>query len=78
MILTWTGGPDPDAGTPISYTINRSVTSGTRYTFLTTLTIPRYTDTGVSNGVTYYYTVSANIGACASAASAEVSAKPSP
>jgi endoglucanase len=59
-----------------SYTVLRSTTSGSGYTSLATgVTTTSYTNTGLTNGTTYYYVVQA-VGACASGNSAQVSATP--
>ena len=42
-----------------NYNLKRSTTSGGPYTNLVTLTGTSYTDTGLANGTTYYYVVSA-------------------
>jgi fibronectin type 3 domain-containing protein len=73
VTLNWTA---PPAAT--SYTVKRSTTSGGPYTTVAeSVTDATYTDTGLSNGVTYYYVVSAaNING-SGPDSAEVSATPS-
>ncbi len=52
---------DAKAGEVVSYNIYRGTVSKTYGTALTTTTSPGYTDIGVSNGVTYYYAVTANV-----------------
>ena len=70
--LTWL----PNATT--TYTVKRSSTSGGPYTTLATgLTALTYTDTGLTNGVTYYYVVSGANADGSGPDSAEVSATPS-
>lgn len=54
VTLTWTA-----SGGATSYSIKRSTTSGGPYTTLASVSTPSYTDTAVSNQVTYYYVVSA-------------------
>lgn len=72
VTLSWNASP----GVP-SYTIKRSTTSGGSYTTIATgITDLNYLDTGRSNGVTYYYVVSAVIAGAESANSAEVSITP--
>ena len=52
--LTWSGS----AGAT-SYKVKRSTTSGGPYTTVASPTTTSYTDTGLSNGTTYYYVVAA-------------------
>ncbi|WP_127531673.1 endo-1,4-beta-xylanase [Paenibacillus kobensis] len=60
-----------------SYTVKRATTSGGTYTNVATnVTTTSYTDTGVTNGTTYYYVVSASNSAGSSANSAQASATP--
>lgn len=60
------------------YHVKRSMTSGTGYAPLATVTAATYTDTAVANGTPYYYTISAFNNAGESQDSAEVSATPAP
>jgi fibronectin type 3 domain-containing protein/regulation of enolase protein 1 (concanavalin A-like superfamily) len=70
--LTWL----PNATT--NYTVKRSTTSGGPYTpIIIGLTNLTYTDTGLTNGVTYYYVVSGANGLGSGPDSAEVSVTPS-
>ena len=70
--LTWL----PNATS--TYTVKRSTTSGGPYTTVTTgLTDLTYTDTGLTNGVTYYYLVSGANADGSGPDSAEVSVTPS-
>jgi fibronectin type 3 domain-containing protein len=70
--LTWL----PNATT--NYTVKRAITSGGPYTTITTgLTNLIYTDTGLTNGVTYYYVVSGANAGGSGPDSAEVSVIPS-
>ncbi len=71
--LTWSA-----SGGATSYHVKRATTSGGPYTQLGTPTSASYTDTQVTNGVTYYYVVSALNSAGESANSAQVSATPNP
>jgi len=70
--LTWL----PNATT--NYTVKRAITSGGPYTTITTgLTNLIYTDTGLTNGVTYYYVVSGANAGGSGPNSAQVSVTPS-
>jgi fibronectin type 3 domain-containing protein len=60
-----------------SYNVQRSTTSGGPYTSIGTPTTTSYTDTGVTNGTTYYYVVAAVNAAGQSANSSQVSSIPS-
>src|SRR5205085_3901848 len=54
VTLNWT--------TPIgatNYNVKRATTSGGPYTIIASATMTGYTDTTVTNGITYYYVVSA-------------------
>ena len=59
------------------YTVKRSTTSGSGYATIGTPSGTSYTETGLTNGLTYYYVVAASNGGGTSAISAEVSATPS-
>src|SRR6202451_3718138 len=59
-----------------SYNVKRSTTSGGPYTTIGSPTTTSYTDTGVTNGTTYYYVVAAVNTAGQSANSSQVSATP--
>lgn len=70
--LSWTASSGAT-----SYTVKRATTSGGTYTNVATnVTSTSYTNTGLTNGTTYYYVVSAANSAGASANSAHVSATP--
>ena len=59
------------------YTVQRSTTSGSGYATIGTPSGTSYTETGLTNGLTYYYVVAASNGGGTSAISSEVSASPS-
>jgi len=59
-----------------SYHVKRSTTSGNGYSQVAAPTSTSYTDTGLSNGTTYYYVVSAVNAYGESGNSGEISAKP--
>jgi fibronectin type 3 domain-containing protein len=59
-----------------SYHLKRATTSGGPYATIASPTWQGYTDVGRTNGVTYFYVVSAIVAAKESANSAQVSAKP--
>lgn len=70
--LSWTSVLEAD-----SYIIKRSTTSGSNYTTIATdITTTAYTDTGLTNGTTYYYVVIAKNTDGESNDSSEVSATP--
>jgi fibronectin type 3 domain-containing protein len=71
VALSWSA---PSGAT--SYNVQRSTTNGGPYTSIATPTTTSYTDTGVTNGTTYYYVVAAVNGAGQSANSSQVSATP--
>ncbi|MEO6477602.1 autotransporter-associated beta strand repeat-containing protein [Luteolibacter sp.] len=60
-----------------SYNVKRSTTSGSGYGTVGTTTPPSFTDTGLTNGLTYYYVVSAVSAAGEGGDSPEVSVVPS-
>ena len=75
VVLTW-----PVAAGAVSYSVARSLTTGTGYTTIGTGTIGptagSFSDGNVINGTTYYYVVTASNGTCSSGNSTEVSAAP--
>jgi len=60
-----------------SYSVKRSTTSGSGYVTITNLSSTSWLDTGLANGTTYYYVVSAIGAAGEGTNSAQVSATPS-
>ncbi|WEK54903.1 MAG: cellulose binding domain-containing protein [Candidatus Cohnella colombiensis] len=72
VALSWTASSGAT-----SYTVKRATTSGGTYTNVATgVTATSYTNTGLTNGTTYYYVVSASNSAGSSGNSAQVSATP--
>jgi len=71
VVLSWS----PAAGAT-SYNVQSSTTPGGPYTTIATPTTTGYTNTGLVNGTTYYYVVSATGGINVSSNSIEVSATP--
>lgn len=71
VALTWS----PAAGAT-SYHVQSSLTSGGPYTTIASPATTNYTNTGLTNGTTYYYVVSAAAGSNVSSNSIEVSATP--
>ncbi len=72
VALNWTGS----AGAT-SYHVKRSTTTGGPYTQIAAPASSSYTDTGLTNGTSYYYVVSALNSYGESSNSSEVSSKPS-
>ncbi|RKP53165.1 cellulose 1,4-beta-cellobiosidase [Cohnella endophytica] len=73
VALSWTASSGAT-----SYTVKRATTSGGPYTNVATgVTATSYTNTGLTNGTTYYYVVSASNSAGESANSTQASATPS-
>src|SRR5205807_2096039 len=78
VTLTWQA-PASDGGSPITnYKIYRGPAPGTETLLTTVGNVLTYTDTAVTNGVTYYYQVSAVNGVGEGPRSNEASATPSP
>lgn len=72
VTLTWDAAP----GTP-TFTIKRATTSGGPYTTIASgISDLRFTDSGLNNGTTYYYVVSATQSGIESANSTEASITP--
>ena len=71
VALTWIASP-----TATSYNLQRSTTSGGPYTQIASATTTSSTDTGLTNGTTYFYVVSALNSAGQSPNSAQASATP--
>jgi fibronectin type 3 domain-containing protein len=71
VTLTWNAG-----GGATSYTVARSTVHGGPYSSIGTPTTTTYTDSGLTNGVTYYYVVSATNAAGTSVNSTEIAATP--
>lgn len=71
IALSWTASSGAT-----SYTVKRATTSGGPYTKIASPSVTNYTDTGLTNGATYYYVVSAVNSAGESANSAQASATP--
>jgi len=71
VALSWTASADATG-----YTVKRATTAGGPYTNVATVTTTSYTNTGLTNGTTYYYVVSASNSMGSSANSAQVSATP--
>src|SRR5207247_1630419 len=78
VTLTWQA-PASDGGSPITnYRIYRGTSSNGETLLATIGNVLTYTDTSVTNGVTYYYQVSAVNAAGEGPRSNEASATPSP
>ena len=71
VMLTWSA-----SASATSYNVKRSATSGGPYAILSSPTVTNFTDTGLTNGTTYYYVVSALNSAGESGNSAQASAAP--
>jgi cellulose 1,4-beta-cellobiosidase len=72
VVLSWSASIGAS-----SYNVQRSTTSGGPYTTIASPTTTSYTDTGVTNGTTYYYVIAAVNAVGPSANSSQVSATPS-
>ena len=71
--LAWAASPEPDV---TGYRVYRGTTSGGPYSFVATAPAPSHEDTGLANGTTYFYVVTAVDAAFESGYSAAVSATP--
>lgn len=71
IALSWSASPGAT-----SYTAKRSLSVGGPYTDIANVTVTNYTDTGLNNGTTYYYVVSAENTGGESPDSSEVVATP--
>ena len=69
-IVEWNAIPD------LRYLVKRAIEPGASFTTLDTVAITRYLDTAVTNGSTYYYTISAVDGGQVNPASNPVTATP--
>jgi len=70
--LTWQPNPEP---TVLGYRVYRSLVAGGPYSFLAAPNVPSHVDTGLTNGVTYYYVVTARDARSESARSVEVAGR---
>jgi fibronectin type 3 domain-containing protein len=73
VALSWNASSGATA-----YDVKRSTVSGSGYATITSPTGTSYTNTGLTNGTTYYYVVAAKNAAGSSANSSQVSATPQP
>jgi fibronectin type 3 domain-containing protein len=74
VVLSWDSNVESDTA---GYNIYRSLTSGSNYTFISYTTNTSYTDSGLTNGTTYYYVITAiDTSGNESSSSAEVWATP--
>jgi hypothetical protein len=73
VALNWNASPEPDV---IGYRVYRALTAGGPYSALGDVTTPQHLDTGLTNGVTYFYVVTALDGTYESARSNEAAATP--
>jgi hypothetical protein len=71
VVLGWSASPNA-----ASYNVMRSTTSGSGFTTIAGPVAANYADSAVTNGVRYYYLVSATNGVGGSANSVQVSAQP--
>jgi hypothetical protein len=71
--LVWDASPELDV---TGYRVRRSTTAGGPYTLVAAVTTPAHLDTGLTNGVTYYYVVTARDARADSPPSNEAAARP--
>jgi fibronectin type 3 domain-containing protein len=71
VMLSWNASANAT-----SYTVKRSTTSGSGYQTVSSPTTTSFTDTGLTNGTTYYYVVTAVNSSGESGASSQVSSTP--
>jgi fibronectin type 3 domain-containing protein len=77
ITLTWSPPSDDGGATIINYRVYRGTSSGSEILLVTIGNVLTYTDTGLTNGITYYYKVSAMNEFGNGPLSIEVSATPS-
>src|SRR5208282_1657966 len=71
VMLTWTASTGAS-----SYNVKRSTTNGGPYSTVNSPTVTNYTDSGLTNGTTYYYVVTAVNSSGESGPSSQASATP--
>ena len=71
--LEWNASPEPDV---TGYRVYRATASGGPYTRVAAVAAPSHLDTGLTNGVTYYYVVTARDARAESLPSKEAAARP--
>jgi len=71
VVISWTASSGAT-----SYNVKRSLVNGGPYSTIGSVSISPYVDSGLTNGTTYYYVVSAVNACCESANSAQVSGTP--
>lgn len=76
VVLAWSAV----SGSGITYSVFRGTAAGAESTtpIVTGLTSPAYTNSGLTNGTTYFYTVTAESSGVSSTSSNEANAKPGP
>jgi hypothetical protein len=71
--LDWNASPEPDV---VGYRVYRSTSAGGPYDRVAAVTVPAHDDLGLTNGVTYYYVVTARDARAESPWSNEAAARP--